>query len=178
MDSIENSYEYLGDMQLSLSVEDKSFKQDTTEFELSKNFNISAYKDESMQRNFNSLESDLQLLSKEIKMLRQANSRLKSKLAIALHEKEIHLESHAKEISKLAKENRKLKEQLENGLKEYKKDNEILKNEMDKMKDKYNQLSSHSEKKIKKYQQEFTQLKTSSFEKIQRKDKEINVIYT
>ena len=98
MESMDYSHNSLQKMQFSLSDDENSRTHNVTDLDLSENFDLSAHKEYSMRKNFNVLEKDLFLLSKEVKLLRAENSKLKSKLSISLREKEIHLEKHYKAV--------------------------------------------------------------------------------
>lgn len=173
MESLNSSHYSRQKMQFSLSDDENSPTNNVTDLDLSENFDLSAHKEYSMRKNFNVLEKDLFLLSKEVKLLRAENSKLKSKLSISLREKEIHLETHAKEISKLTKENQKLKEISKE--EKYKKENEALRAELEKCKKKFSEVLANSEKKASKLKHELGLQRTASIENMQRKNKEIDV---
>ena len=103
MESIEGNYESVNKLQSSQSDDEIDQKKDSVIYENPESLNLSSNKEYSMERNFFNLEQDLQLLTKEVKKLREQNSRLKTKIKISSREKEIHIENYSKDLLKLTK---------------------------------------------------------------------------
>ena len=175
MESIEGNYESVNKLQSSQSDDEIDQKKDSVIYENPESLNLSSNKEYSMERNFFNLEQDLQLLTKEVKKLREQNSRLKTKIKISSREKEIHIENYSKDLLKLTKENKKLKEEIMIGKKAHQQENDMLKDELGKIQKSYKKFLHASESKIKKLENELAEAKNESDQQLQTKDKEISV---